>query len=148
MLCPPFLYDRTENMTDFFHLSLDRQEINAISNLGLAHLGDALYELMVRGWLCTMGHGKSWDLHKLTVSYVAAPAQAAAAEKLMPYLSVEEREIYKRGRNTRVNGVPHGARPGEYHSATGLETLFGSLYLSGETDRLNSLFSIIIGDVE
>ena len=66
----------------------------------------------------------------------------------MPYLSVEEREIYKRGRNTRVNGVPHGARPGEYHSATGLETLFGSLYLSGETDRLNSLFSIIIGEVE
>ena len=132
-------------MTDFFHLSLEKSDINAISNLGLAHLGDAVYELMVRGWLCTMGHGKSNDLHKLTVSYVAAPAQAAAVEKLLPHLTDEERGIFRRGRNTRVNAIPHGATPGEYHAATGLETLFGSLYLSGKTDRLNHLFSIIIG---
>ena len=130
-------------MTDIFNLSFEKQEINSISNLGLAHLGDAVYELMVRAWLCTKGHGKSNELHKLTVSYVSAPAQAAAAEKLRPHLTEEERDVYKRGRNTRVNAVPHGAKPGEYHAATGLETLFGYLYLRGERDRLNELFSII-----
>lgn len=134
-------------MTDYFSIDLPEDSVNAISNLGLAHLGDAVYELMVRSWLCVNGHGKSSELHKLTVRYVSAPAQARAAELLLPHFTEKEQSVYKRGRNTRVNSVPSRATIGEYHAATGLEALFGWLYLHGETGRLNQLFEMIISEV-
>ncbi len=119
-----------------------------MSNLGLAHIGDCVYELLVRTWLCGQGHGRSSELHRLTVKMVAAPAQAEAMEKLMPRLSAEELAIYRRGRNTRVNSVPHAASLAEYHAATGLEMLFGRLYLEGKHERINELFSVIIKEDE
>ncbi len=131
-------------MIDYFHLSLPAEALQAISSLGLAHIGDGVYELMVRSWLCMHGRLTSRDLHKETVRYVRAPAQAAAAEKIAPLLEEEERTVYRRGRNTRVNSVPRGANVGEYHSATGLEALFGWLYLQGRHDRLNVLFAAIM----
>lgn len=135
-------------MTDYFKIILPEDDINAISNLGLAHLGDAVFELMVRTWLCEHGYGKSSNLHRLTVQHVAAPAQAKAVEKIRPFLTDRENSVYKRGRNTRVNSVPNRATIGEYHAATGLETLFGWLYLHGETERLNTLFEIIMKEDE
>ena len=131
-------------MTDFFKITLPEDDINAISNLGLAHLGDAVYELMVRTWLCAHGYAKSSNLHKMTVKRVAAPAQAKAVEIILPHLTDRETAAYKRGRNTRVNSVPNRASIGEYHAATGLEALFGWLYLHGETERLNELFELIM----
>ncbi len=131
-------------MTDYFKISLPEDDINAISNLGLAHLGDAVFELMVRTWHCERGFAKSSNLHKMTVKRVSAPAQAKAVEIILPVLSDREAAVYKRGRNTRVNSVPNRATIGEYHAATGLETLFGWLYLHGETDRLNELFEMIM----
>lgn len=131
-------------MTDYFKITLPEDDINAISNLGLAHLGDAVYELMVRTWLCKSGLAKSSNLHKMTVKHVSAPAQAKAVEKILPHLTDREAAAYKRGRNTRVNSVPNRASIGEYHAATGLEALFGWLYLHGETERLNELFELII----
>lgn len=131
-------------MTDFFKITLPEDDINAISNLGLAHLGDAVYELMVRTWLCAHGYAKSSNLHKMTVKRVAAPAQAKAVEIILPHLTDREAAAYKRGRNTRVNSVPNRASIGEYHAATGLEALFGWLYLHGETERLNELFELIM----
>lgn len=121
-------------------------EVNRISMLGLAHIGDGVYELMTRTMLCQDGHTAIGELHKLTVSYVRAPAQARAAERLLPLLDEEELGIYKRGRNAHVHGVPQGANAGEYHAATGLEALFGYLYLLGRQERLNALFAAIMED--
>ena len=124
------------------------KDVNRISMLGLAHVGDAVYELFVRSMLCSQGHNSVSALHKLTVKYVNAPAQAAAAEKILPILSDEERAVYKRGRNAKVNSVPHNANIGQYHSATGLEALFGWLYLQGLVGRAAELFAIITEEQE
>lgn len=133
-------------MTDCLKPQMSEENINAISSLGLAHLGDSVYELMVRSWLCMKGHGRSGKLHKLTVGYVSAPSQARAAEKILPCLTENEKAVYKRGRNTRVNSVPSRATIGEYHAATGLEALWGWLYLHGDIPRLNELFEIIMSE--
>ena len=86
-------------MTDYFHLDAAPDHIRAISNLGLAHLGDAVFEVMVRSWLCLRGKATSKGLHRATVHFVAAPAQAAMAEKILPLLSEEEGDVFRRGRN-------------------------------------------------
>lgn len=119
------------------------QDVNKISMLGLAHVGDAVYELLFRSKLCREGHSSVTSLHKLTVRHVNAEAQAAAVEKLLPILTDEERDIYRRGRNAKVNSVPHHASIGQYHAATGLEALFGWLYLQGRVERVNELFGRI-----
>ena len=128
-------------MTDYFHLNAAPDDIRAISSLGLAHLGDGVFELMVRSWLCLHGKATSKGLHRATVKYVAAPAQAAAVERILPELSKEEGDVYRRGRNTSPHSVPRNASRAEYQSATGLEALFGWLYLQGRTERLNELFT-------
>lgn len=133
-------------MTDYFHMNMTTTEIGGISNLGLAHLGDGVYELLVRTWLCKHGKATARGLHKAAVEHVSAPAQARAAERLMPYLTDAEQAVYRRGRNARVSAVPKQASHEEYHAATGLETLFGYLYLQGATDRINELFARVVGD--
>ena len=132
------------DMKDFLDIKLSEAEIRAISNLGLAHIGDCVYELMVRSRIICLGRSTSAGLHRDTVKYVAAPAQAAAVEKILPVLTEEERGVYRRGRNTRVNSVPKNADRAQYHAATGLEALFGWLYLNGSHERLNELFAIIL----
>ena len=129
---------------DYFHLNASREELLNMSSLGLAHLGDGVFELMVRAWLCLHGKVKVKDLHRATVRYVAAPAQAAAMERLLPLLTDEEADVYRRGRNTAPHSVPRAATRAQYQSATGLEALFGWLYLKGRTDRLNQLFETIM----
>lgn len=129
-----------------FFPQMSEQDANKISMLGLAHIGDGVYELLVRTMLCTQGHAAVGELHRLTVSYVKAPAQAKAMEKLLPRLSEEELALYKRGRNAHVHGVPQGASVGEYHAATGLEALFGWLYLQGRRERIEELFTAAMGD--
>ena len=131
---------------DIFNSHMNENEIRQVSTLGLAHIGDAVFELMVRSWLCAHGKLTSKGLHSATVRYVSAPAQAMAVTKIIDKLSPEELTIYKRGRNARVNSVPHRADISEYHAATGLETLFGWLYLFGMKERLNELFLIIMED--
>lgn len=131
-------------MTDFLHITLTRQESLETGALALAHVGDAVYELMVRAHLCKSGGKSAKTLHKKTVAMVSANAQAQAVEKISGILTEEEHEIYTRGRNTKVHSHPKGAELGAYHAATGLEVLFGSLYLAGEYDRLNTIFSHII----
>lgn len=129
---------------NYFHLNASREELLNMSSLGLAHLGDGVFELMVRAWLCLHGKVKVKDLHRATVGYVAAPAQAAAMERLLPLLTDEETDVYRRGRNTAPHSVPRAATRAQYQSATGLEALFGWLYLQGRTDRLNQLFETIM----
>ena len=131
-------------MTDHFHLNASPDEIRAVSNLGLAHLGDAVYELMVRSWLVLHGKATSKGLHRATVRLVAAPAQAALTAKILPLLTQEEADVFRRGRNTSPHTVPKAASREEYQTATALEALFGYLYLQGKTDRLNELFALMM----
>lgn len=133
-------------MTDYFHLEASPDRIRAISNLGLAHLGDGVFELMVRSWLCLHGKATNKGLHRATVHYVAAPAQAKAAEKILPLLTEEEEDVFRRGRNTSPHTVPKAASREEYQTATAVEALFGYLYLLGRTDRLNELFDLMMGE--
>jgi len=120
------------------------QDVNKLSMLALAHVGDGVYELLFRSRLCLLGHSSVSNLHKLTVRHVNAVAQAKAAEKILPVLTDDELAVFKRGRNTKVNSVPHNANIGQYHAATGLEALFGWLYLLGRSDRIKALFDLIV----
>jgi ribonuclease-3 family protein len=133
---------------DYFHISEDKQELLKMSNLGLAYLGDAVYEVMVRSWLCLHGKLTPGKLHKAALAYVSAPKQAAKMEILLPILTEEETTIFKRGRNASPHSYPKGATRREYQIATGMESLFGWLYLQGRTDRLNELFELILREEE
>ena len=110
------------------------QTPQSLSPLTLAFVGDGVYELMVRERLLRQG-GRVRDLHTLAVEQVRAEAQAVAADRLLPLLTEREAAVYRRGRNART-----ARTDGAYHKATGLEALFGYLYLSGETARLRELF--------
>lgn len=134
-------------MQNYFSMSMSEGEVNAVSALGLAHVGDAVFELLVRSWICAHGDTTARKMHKDTVSYVSAPAQAAFVEKLLPLLTEEENALYRRGRNVHPHGVPKRASPGEYARATGLEALFGGLYLSGKTKRANELFVSVMEEL-
>lgn len=129
---------------DYFHLNQSADQIRVVSNLGLAHVGDCVYELMIRSWLCLHGKATNRGLHKATVKYVSAPAQAKAAEKILPQLTQEEMDVFRRGRNSSPHTIPKAATREEYQTATALEALFGYLWLKGETTRLNELFEVVM----
>ena len=133
-------------MENYFTPVMDRKDINQISALGLAHCGDAVFELLVRTWLCTHGGAKLKNLHRETVRYVAAPAQAEQMDRMLPLLTEEEADLYRRGRNAHVHGIPKNATHEQYSKATGLECLFGSLYLLGRQARINELFLLTMED--
>lgn len=133
-------------MTDYFHLQAAPDDIRAVSSLGLAHLGDGVFELMVRSWLVLHGKATSKGLHRATVHFVAAPAQAAMSGKILPVLTEEEQDVFRRGRNTSPHSVPKAASREEYQTATAVEALFGYLYLQGKNDRLNELFGLMMGE--
>ena len=115
-----------------------------ISTLALAHIGDAVYELMVRTYLCTTGTLTAKKLHSGTVAMVSATSQAKVAPLILPLLNDDELAVYKRGRNTHTSNVPKACTLQQYLCATGLESLFGYLYLCGNTKRLNVLFETMI----
>lgn len=133
-------------MENYFNLNLNRAEIDAISNLGLAHMGDCVFEILCRAYLCAQGEKTVDRLHRDTISMVKATSQAAFADKLLPLLTQEELAYYRRGKNAHVHAVPKSATPAQYAKATGLEALFGALYLAGKTERLNALFHAVMDD--
>ncbi len=129
-------------MQELFHPTMNPAEIQAMSALGLAHMGDCVFELLVRTRLCLSGMGKSEHLHRATVEHVSAPAQAVFADAILPVLTEAEQAVYRRGRNAHVHAIPKNATHGQYAKATGLEALLGSLYLSGQLDRIEALFEL------
>ena len=131
-------------MENLFSITMEKSKVDAITNLGLAHMGDGVYELLVRTYLCRRGDLTVKRLHKDTVELVKAPTQAALMEKLLPQLTEEEQAYYRRGKNSHTHAAPKSASPREYAMATGLETLFGALYLLGRQERLNELFTIMM----
>lgn len=133
-----------KRVNNYFELRMEDDEIRAISSIGLAHLGDAVYELLVRAWLCAHGKATGKGLHRSAVELVKAPAQAARAEKILPLLTEEELAVYKRGRNAHVHTIPHSSSRADYLKATALECLLGWLYLRGERERINRLFAVMM----
>lgn len=133
-------------MTDYFSLNLDSTQLRNMNILALAHMGDGVYELLCRGWLCSHHLETICNLHKATVQMVKAPAQAVAVKKLLPYLTEQESAVYRRGRNANVHQIPKNASRSEYAQATALEALFGWLYLQGQRERINQLFAIIMDE--
>ena len=131
-------------MENYFHLQMDQKQVSAISNLGLAHIGDGVFELLTRSWLCAHERLTVGRMHKDTIAMVNAVAQAKFMDKLLPMLTEEERSYYRRGKNSHVHAVPKSCTPAEYAKATGLEALFGALYLAGKTERLNELFKNVM----
>ncbi|MFR5875383.1 MAG: Mini-ribonuclease 3 [Eubacterium sp.] len=114
-----------------------------LSPLNLAFIGDCIYEILVRESLVCDANRPVNDLHKESIKYVSAKAQTLAYERIAPVLTEEETAVYKRGRNAKVGHNPKSATQGEYHIATGVEALFGYLYLSQNTERIRELFKII-----
>ena len=131
---------------DRFHPQLSLRDVNGVSALGLAHLGDAVYEILVRSMLVAEGRTTGAHLHQDTTSLVCAPAQALASDKLYPMLTEEEQGFFRRGRNAGVKHIPKNATHAQYSKATALETLFGALYLLGRQERLCQLFDYIMED--
>ena len=131
-------------MENYFQMNMTKEEINAISNLGLAHMGDCVFEILCRSWLCAKGGKNVGNLHRDTIHMVKATSQAKFADKLLPLLTEEELAYYRRGKNSHVHAVPKSCTPAEYAKATGLEAFFGAMYLAGRTDRLNELFKTVM----
>ena len=132
-------------MTDHFNPQLSPEDVRAISSIGLAHMGDAVYEILVRAWLCAHGKATGKGLHRATVALVCAPRQAELSQIILPLLTEEERSVFRRGRNANVHSIPAHASRAEYQQATALEALFGYLYLLGRKDRINQLFDAMMG---
>ena len=119
---------------------------NELSPLNLAFIGDCVYEILVRETLVLNANRPINDLHKESVKFVSAKAQTLAYDKIKDCLTEQEIAIYKRGRNAKVGHNPKSASQGEYHIATGVEALFGYLYLTEQTQRIKELFQIIINE--
>ena len=130
-------------MTDYFTIQLPADEIRGISSIGLAHLGDGVYELLVRTWLCAHGKATGKGLHRATIELVCAPKQAELSEKILPLLTEEEHAVFKRGRNASKASVAKHASPEEYRASTGFECLLGWLYLTGQMARVEELFDAL-----
>lgn len=129
---------------DHFHIALSDDQLHAVSSIGLAHVGDAVYELLVRTWLCAHGKATGKDLHRAAIALVCAPEQSRRAQRILPLLTAEEETVFKRGRNAAVHAIPKNATTAQYHQATALECLLGWLYLRGDTDRVSALFDVMM----
>ena len=126
------------------HKKLTPAQARQYSPLGLAFFGDSVYELLVREKLILSANMQAAKLHRASVRLVCASFQAEAAMRLESALSEEESDILRRGRNCTGNNVPKSSSPAQYHLATGLEALFGYLYLIGDSERIYELFEMIM----
>lgn len=117
---------------------------SALNGLSLAFVGDSVYETVVREHLLENGSMPVGKLHRLAVKMVCAQAQAHFFDIFEPLLSEEEHDILMRGRNANSSHVPKGACAIEYRKATGVEALFGWLYLNGKNERIRGLFDLML----
>ncbi len=129
-------------------LSEDARTASQYSPIALAFLGDAVYSLLARERLLHAANRPARDLHRLSLDFVSAAAQAKALTVLLPFLTDEEHAVYKRGRNAHSAHMPKNQTPADYRSATGLEAVFGYLYLSKNEARIRELFSRIAGELD
>lgn len=117
----------------------EEKDIRTYSPLALAYIGDAVYDLIIRSVVVERANRSANDLHRATVQYVKAAAQAQIIDALLPLLTEEEEAVYRRGRNANPHTVAKNATRSDYRKATGFEALVGFLYLTGQFDRMFSL---------
>ena len=125
-------------------MSKNDLDLRSTPTLNLAFVGDGVFDLLVRERLARSSSAHVGELNKAKVALVNCRSQAQAAQKLLPLLTEEEADVYRRGRNVKVNSASKHSTLSDYHAATGLEALFGYLYLKGESERINELFALII----
>lgn len=117
------------------------REVRQMSGQVLAYLGDNVIELCVRSALIGRGFSRSGEMNKEALRYVSAQAQAEAVERILPCLSEDEAGVFRRAKNMgHMQNVPKHATAGQYRLATGMEALFGYLYLCGNYARIGELF--------
>lgn len=123
-------------------LNTDVQNVNQYSALTLAFIGDGVFDLMVREYFVSLANCPAGVLNEKKVKIVCCKAQAEISKFLLPMLTEKEAEVYKRGRNAHVH-APKNSKLADYHAATGLESLFGYLYLCGDIARIREIFEQI-----
>ena len=131
-------------MENYFDITMTDDQLRAISSIGLAHMGDAVFEILVRTWLCAHGKATGKGLHQATIALVRAESQAEKAERILPLLTEEEAAVFRRGRNAQVHSIPPHASRAQYSEATALEALLGWLWLKGRKERIGQLFQMMM----
>ncbi len=134
-----------EGLPEIFGVQLNEQQMKGISTLGLAYVGDAVYELLVRISLCMKTGSTHTSMHKQAIRCVNASAQARSYGLLAEQLTAQEKDVYRRGRNADTHSKPKCVSTADYSAATGLETLFGWLWMTGRQERASELFQVIWG---
>ena len=129
-------------------MDLSRLNPAELSTPSLAYLGDCVMELCVRTRLLQRGFSTSRDLNAEALHYVRAGAQADAVERILPLLTEQEAAVYRRGRNLGHTNIPKSATMAQYRMATGLEVLFGYLYVTGCQERIDELFLLAYEPME
>ncbi len=138
----PFMNSNLILLNDDTLLS-DSVDLRQLSPLTLSFIGDSVYDLMVREYIISLANRPVGQLNSRKVRVVNCRFQAECFSLLQPYLTEEELTIYKRGRNAEVHSTPKHADRNDYHKATGVEALFGYLYLKKDIPRLRELFEIL-----
>ena len=126
------------------NIAKSHTKVDEISPLTLAFVGDGVYDLLVRDYLVNLANRPVGELNKIKVSFVNCTSQAKFAQFLLPHLTEKETAVYKRGRNAAPKTTAKNGSVADYLSATGLESLFGYLHLSGEEARIQELFDLIV----
>lgn len=129
-------------------LGISETDIKSYSPLTLAFIGDAIYDLVVRTGVVAQGNTRADKLQKRTVTLVKASAQSDMIEAILPSLTEEEEEVYKRGRNAKSHTMPKNATVADYRRATGFEALLGYLYLQDDMDRIMELIKLGINNAK
>lgn len=133
--------DKTNILTDIC-TPLSEPQARMYSPLTLAFLGDAVYSLLVRNMLSLSANKPTGKLHKESIQYVNAAFQAQMIRELLPVLTEDETSVFKRGRNAHSSHSPKNQSDADYRYATGLEALYGYLYLCGNTERIKEIFKL------
>ena len=127
---------------------MSKEDVLALNPLVLAFVGDSVQQLMVRVKLASTTTLKAGELHKLATAQIKAPAQAVFMDRIIPSLTEEERDVYRRTRNTKMNTIAKHASIAEYKKASGYEAVIGYLYLLGRNERLRELIAIGANEAE
>lgn len=136
----------SENEMLFEFNSLDDKTAKTMNPQVLAFVGDAVYSLYIRQWIVLTDNSKVKDLHSHVTNFVKASGQSNFIEKLLPLFNEDEMSVFKRGRNYKTISTAKNASIIDYKRATGLEAVFGYLYLSGKKERLNEMLSMSVGE--
>ncbi len=129
---------------EFIERKKEEADVNQLSPLVWAYIGDCIYEIFIRTHLVNNSNAKPHRLHIETIKFVKAKAQADTLAKIKDVLTEKEKEIVRRGRNAENHHVAKNASVAEYSQATAFEALIGYLYLTKQDDRLKEILDMCL----